>query len=257
MKNIYDENGRLLDDFLPAIYFDTSFLIEYWAAEVFETPDVFEEYGIECPMKNYLNQLVRADRKIRKIYEIRENITRRSLRMFPVTSPLSIIEMIEWKAEVTFKQFLADSVGVLMVQRRGKKEIGKFLKHVLDDYVESNESNETGVSAVDYLMIELTMASSYVESHALLGIIPCDLYRFNITMTDVWETLFPYAFLQLGLADCLHLLAARHLGCTYFASLDEDFRRVREIVENELELIILSSVDEIASIIRRNIKSKN
>ena len=65
---------------------------------------------------------------------------------------------------------------------------------------------------------------------------------------DVWGRLWPYAYMQLGLADCLHLFAAHHLGCTYFGSLDSDFRRVKDTVKRNLDIQILSSPEEIIQI---------
>ena len=60
------------------------------------------------------------------------------------------------------------------------------------------------------------------------------------------------AYHQIGLADLLHLAAAKHLGCRYFASFDSDFRRCREMISEEFGLELISDVDTLLQLVKKN-----
>jgi len=254
MKEIYEPNGKLKEEYLPAIYFDTSFLIEYWIAEQLESPNPRQELGLpqyDLPYEPFLRELLKADVKMSKVGEIRRKILTEEVKLTPITSPLATIEMIEWKAEASLKQIIADKISALTIQKRSKKDIGDYLKKILEarkQEMQQINNNSLPTPPMEALIIDTSMNSSYYASHALHGIALLDLRNFNITMVDAWQTLWPYAYLQLGLADCLHIFAAHHLGCTYFGSLDSDFRRVKDIVEQELEITVLTSPEEILAV---------
>jgi len=263
MESTYQDSGKIRDDYLPAMYCDSSFLIEYWIAESLEGSNIFEELGIEQhdnPYSEFILELLRSNVRTEKVFEIRNKNVLGSRDIWLVTSPLSTIEMIEWKAEASLKQIIAEKVSAIAVQRRGKKDIGDYLKKILDSLIEEQESEKsigkngiiTGFTPpMKLLHGDTSMNSSYFSSHALHGIGLLDLQNFELTMKDAWTRLWPFAYCQIGLADCLHLLAAHHLGCEYFASFDQDFKRVRDFAKDEFGIEILCSPEQILEVMNK------
>jgi hypothetical protein len=66
-----------------------------------------------------------------------------------------------------------------------------------------------------------------------------DVKQFKLSIDRAWRELSAYSYLQVGMGDIVHILIAQHLGCSYLASLDSDFRRVKDIVKEETGMRIL------------------
>jgi hypothetical protein len=71
--------GRLKAKYLPAIYFDSSVLIDYWMTEGLEidwTEDPMEKIIRENEPKGLIviRELLKADKGLQKVVEIRKNL---------------------------------------------------------------------------------------------------------------------------------------------------------------------------------------
>lgn len=97
-------------------------------------------------------------------------------------------------------------------------------------------------------MSETWLNKSFIDAHGLQGLLQVDIVNFHLLVNKIWEEPSAYAYLQLGVADIMHILLARHLGCQYIASFDSDFKRVKEIINEETGLSVLSTAEEILAI---------
>lgn len=84
---------------------------------------------------------------------------------------------------------------------------------------------------------------------SLKGLIIADIVGFNFPEELSWGACGKLAWLQVGAADILHMLFARHLGCEHFASYGSDFERVLEILEQEFGLNLLASPQALLKIL--------
>jgi len=164
-----------------------------------------------------------------------------------------LLELMAWKAEAAFKQYASEAAGVHIVQRKSKKEIGDYLKKLLElrrDEIEKQKGEEKGYSTgLELLMADTWLNRSFAECHGLSGLLQVDIVNFKLTLNKAWLEPFAYAYLQLGLSDILHILLAHHLGCSYLASFDDDFRRGRDIIEEGDKIKLLTTPEEILSVL--------
>ena len=72
----------------------------------------------------------------------------------------------------------------------------------------------------------------------LAGIQVEDIPAFTIS-ARAFQKVVPLAVFQIFLGDIIHLLVAKRLGCTHFATTDSDFQRAREVMAKELKLHLL------------------
>ena len=253
---ILASTGKLHEEFLPAIYFDTSVLVDYWMTEGMEIPGT--EMGKlmkdnESPHLQVVRDILRSEKKIDKMVDIRKKVLFEKVKVNPVVSPLSLLELIEWEAEAAFKQIASEASGTVFIQKRSKKQIGDYLKESLklqEKEIKEQNGKIQGVSTgLDILMLETWSNRSFVDSHGLYGLLQVDIVNFHLTVTKAWEEPSFYAYLQLGAADIMHILLAQHLGCQYIASFDTDFKRVKDIVSEETGISILTSPEEILDIL--------
>ena len=82
----------------------------------------------------------------------------------------------------------------------------------------------------------------------LVGIQVEDIPAFTISKR-AFQKVAPLAVFQIGLADIIHLLVAKRLGCTHFATIDSDFQRARQVIEKELKLRLLFG-DEVFTVVK-------
>jgi hypothetical protein len=142
---------------------------------------------------------------------------------------------------------------VHIIQRRSKKEIGDYLKRLLElrrDEVEKRKGKRHGYSTgLEILMSDTWLNRSFAECHGLEGLLQADIVNFKLTLDEAWQEPSAYAYLQLGTSDIMHILLARHLGCAYIASFDDDFRRARDIIEQESKMKVLTTAEEILGVL--------
>lgn len=250
--------GRLRAEYLPAIYFDSSILIEYWMTEGLEVDRT------EGPVEKILSQnepkslkvireLLKADKRLRGVIQIRKKLIFGLPRLSAVVSPLALLELMGWKAEAAFKDYATEAIGVHIIQRRSKKEIGDHLKRVLElrrDETERQKGERKGYSTgLEILMNDTWLNRSFAECHGLEGLLQADIVNFKLTLDEAWQEPSAYAYLQLGTSDILHILLAEHLGCTYIASFDDDFRRARDIIEEDSKMKVLATAEDILRVL--------
>ena len=250
--------GRLRAKYLPAIYFDSSVLIDYWMTEGLET-DWTEDPIEKIISENYpkslmvVRELLKADKKLQKVVEIRKKLIFGLSKLSAVISPLALLELMEWKAEASFREYASDAAGVHIIKRRSKKEIGDYLKKLLElrrDEIEKQKKKENGYSTgLEIIMSDTWLNRSFAECHGLIGLLQADIVNFKLTLDRAWQEPFAYAYLQLGTSDILHILLAQHLGCIYIASFDDDFRRAREIIEEDTKMKVLTSPEDILGVL--------
>jgi predicted nucleic acid-binding protein len=252
------KNGKLRTNYLPAIYFDSSVLIDYWITEGLEverTEDPIEKLISENEPKSQvvIRELLKADKRLNKVIELRKKLIFGQPKLTSVISPLSLLELMEWNAATAFADHASETVGMHFIQRRSKKDIGGYLKKLLDlrrDEVEKQKGTRDAVSTgLEILMSDTWLNRSFAECHGLEGLLQADIVNFNLTLDQAWREPSAYAYLQLGLADIMHILLACHLGCTYFASFDNDFCRARDIIEKESKMKVLTNAEEILGVL--------
>ena len=98
-------------------------------------------------------------------------------------------------------------------------------------------------------MNETWLNRSFAECHGLEGLLQVDIVNFHLPVNQAWQEPSAYAYLQLGIADIMHILLAQHLGCQYIASFDSDFARVKDIVNEETKISVLISPEEVLTIL--------
>lgn len=185
---------------------------------------------------------------------LRKKIVNSENTTVPVASPLAVLELMEWQAGTAFRDIASEAVGSVFMQNKGRKQIGEYLKKALElRSAEAEEQKKSGKrsgssTGLETLMLETWLNGGYVKAHGLYGVLLVDIVNFHFSMGRTWGEPSIYAYLQLGGADILHILLAQHLGCQYFASFDEDFRRVRDVLKSESQLELLSSPEEVLAI---------
>ena len=252
---IVTETGKLRKRFLPAVYFDSSVLIDYWMTEGLEMleTEADEVMTSDEPRLGVVRDILRSERRIRKVVEIRKKLIFDKVEVTPIVTPLSLLELMEWQAEAAFKQIASEASGTIFIQRKGKKQIGDYLKKALDlrkVEVEAQKGKMRGESTgLEVLMSETWLNRSFLEAHGLKGLWQVDIASFSLPINRAWAEASAYAYLQLGVADIMHILLAQHLGCQYIASFDSDFARVKDIIKEETGISTLISPEEILKIL--------
>jgi hypothetical protein len=248
--------GKLIDSCLPAIYFDSSVVIDYWMTEGFEIdpPDdiITRTMKANEPKENeVMRGLFKSDKRFNKVVEIRKKLLFDEPKFAVVMSPLCLLELIEWNAEAAFKEISSRAAGTMAIQRKGKKEIGDYLNRLLAlraaEVKRLKGKRREFSTGLEIIMGETWINSSFAECHGLKGLIQADIVNFKFTVSEAWQEPSAYAYLQLGVADIMHILIAKHLGCSYIASFDDDFKRARHIIKDATKMNVLSSPEEVLS----------
>jgi hypothetical protein len=254
-EKILTRAGRLQRRYRPAVYFDTSVLVEYWLAEGLETADKCLPFRDE--QADLLRAVLRAEKKSESMGKIRQATVIFGPQVLPVTTPLAVLELIEWHAHAAIKQMASDAVGFLTVQKKSRKEIGHLLRQLSDmEATERKRRRKPGpTTRLGEIVGSAWLNPSFAEYNGLDGIAQVDLVRFDLTLRDVWTRASDLAYHQIGLADIQHILAAHHLGCRYFASFDSDFALVEEVLKRRFKLHLLKSPQEILHILTKKPKS--
>ncbi len=246
--------GKLRKEFLPAMYFDSSVLIDYWLTEGAEVE--LPEGSIERMMLEreseyikVLREVLKSDKRIAGMIEIRKKLLFEEVKVNAIISPISLLELMEWNAEAAFKETAAEAAGALFIQRKSKKEIGDYLKRLFKlrkEEAEKQKGKKQGHSTgLEMIMSDTWLNWSFAESHGLQGLLKADIINFKLTIDQSWQEPSAYAYLQLGVSDIMHILVAQHLGCSYIASFDSDFQRAADIISEETGMMVLHNPEEI------------
>lgn len=258
MAGILTETGKLQKKFLPAVYFDSSVVIDYWMTEGMECPESEAQKRIRSGELLYLKvvrDILRSERRVNEVVEIRKKLVLGEPKATPVVSPICLIELMEWQAEAGFKQVASEASGAMFIQRKSKKEIGDYLKKSLemrkDEIKKQTEKGRKSdqSTALESLMSAIWLNQSFAECNGLSGILRVDVVNFALTFKKTWIECSEYACLQIGVSDIIHILLAQHFGCKYIASFDSDFARAKDIIEGETGMVVLRNAKEILDVI--------
>lgn len=253
-------NGSLLKKYRPAIYLDANFLIDYWISEGYQGPTDPHEILVQQSTSNKISELLRnflnSEKDILGALKIRERTydivfggARANAHL--VVSPLAIHELMAWNARHTFKYLAVESSGTPIMERKSTKDIGSLLGRLLE--LRRSEMKETGEdflvapfskTPLQILMSDLFLNPRYAQAHGFQGLLLAPLKSFQLNVGDAWNIGMLMSYLQVQLGDALHILAAKHLGCDFIASRDEDFKRAKPAIE-ELEMQLLTSTEMI------------
>lgn len=211
---IVTKAGKLKAKFLPAVYFDSSVLVDYWMTEGLETdrPEgSFGEILDECEAErlHIMRQILRSDVRMQKVIEIRRKVLSGEAKVTIVISPVSLLELMEWNAESTFKDYAAEASGAMAIQRKTKKEVGDYLKKLLElrsEEAERQKGKTRGrTTGLEWIMSDTWLHRSFAESHGLQGLLKADIVNFGLTIDKMWQEPSAYAYLQLGISDIMHI----------------------------------------------------
>jgi hypothetical protein len=257
---ILEQSGQLKKEYCPAIYFDSSILIDYLTVTGLENPYNWIDREIEREKEptyyENVREIIHSEKKADDAIELRRKIIlhNNTLKVTPVTSSFAILELIEWYAEHTFRNIASTVSSAKYIQRKSKKDIGEYLKQLHKKRQEETEKRRQqhrslSKTPLASLINDLWLDIDFLFDEALRDIMIVDIINFNLPLEQVFGEPEYCALLQLGAADIIHLLLASHLGCKYFGSLDTDFGRAKDIVNTELGIIVLEKIDEILEIL--------
>ena len=224
---LFDENGNSIDppweDDLPKTSPSSKDLRHKLIVDITNPKDYLEDFG--CIRHLTTNCLSKA-----------------SL----ILTPLSLLELFKLHAEVTFKDICAESLGAKRIQRMGEKEVGKHLSKLYSQWLTDNQ-NEVLKSLVQDCYFNM----SFARAHGLQGTFYVSDHNIRITEGDVGKFLWILSFLQLEVADVLHLHSAKQLGCEYFATFDKGFAINKDIIKEAAGIQILCSAKEVLKILKQ------
>lgn len=147
-----------------------------------------------------------------------------------------------------------DATGAHAIQRLSNKDVGDLLNRIRNDYHAEAESTDTGggrtSTPLQQLVYETMVNRGFAEAHGFSGVLVADVRGFDFTEDDAWDVSELLSYLQIGMADIVHLMVARHLGCKWVASFDSDFSRCRIHICDGLGLELLSSPEDILGVIK-------
>jgi hypothetical protein len=257
---LVDESGKLLSKFLPAIYFDSSVIIDYWLADSleFSPPDDEVTRIITANERRdfeVIRKLLKTEKRVNEMIEIRKILHFDNPPLQAVISPLSVLELMEWQAEIGFKDTVAEAVSMRFVQKKSKKEIGDYLKRLIklreDEQKLIKDKHQEGSTGLEMIMENTWLSRATLDHSGLVGLVQVPITNLNLTLNDIWAEPSAFAYLQLGLADIMHIVLCRHFGCTYLASFDTDFMRVSDIVEKEWDIKVISDPEQVLSLFQQ------
>jgi len=124
------------------------------------------------------------------VIELRKRLIFEETKVTAVISPLCLLELMEWNAEAMFKETAAEASGALFIQRKSKKDIGNYLKRLLElrkDEAEKQKGRRRGFSTgLEILMSDTWLNRSFEECHGLQGLLQADIINFRLTIAQSW-----------------------------------------------------------------------
>jgi len=255
MFALLTDSGKLESKFLPAVYFDSSVLIEYWLTESMnnpvDEPDLIMQRN-EPPHFRVLRGVLRKEnwfRRLDKVIKIREKLQYNKTKLTPVITPLSLMELTKWFAQSSFKQLLSEVAGVSFLKNKSEKDVADLLEETLEQCKQDSKNivsnQQSGVDSLNWLVGTTWPNLTFGIAHALRGLYLADIKNFNLSVEESEREISAYSYLQLDSSDVFHILFAKHLGCEYIASFDSDFKRVKSSIKEDTGLFALTTPEEI------------
>jgi len=228
------------------VYCDTSLVVDYMIASGREPEAValaarnpFPESDFDRKQRMYWETLFKYDKRYQFAMKLRSIVGWTFPEAMLIVSPFVLLEVDEWYAEETFKRHALEGTHVKAIQTHSRKAIGEFIQQVY----------RGAKAATDSFAAQLWGAmANGARGEFLEGIQirPVDHLRFG---PGAFKKVTLLSYMQLGMADIVHLLAAEALKCTHFAATDSDFGRLRDEIEANFKFKILLK-DEIFGIVK-------
>lgn len=185
-----NNNGEIRKSKSPAIYFDTSVLIDYWMVEGSEIDLPHEDLYKERPHVLKLQEIIRENPRLIEMQKLRKQIIFEEVEALPIYTPLCMIELSSWHAELMFKQMAGDAVGYKAIQKESLKNIGDYLSKIHEQYLQEIDNpclqEKRGTPPATILYNNINLNWSYAECHALQGFVLLPLNNFKITLNDFY-----------------------------------------------------------------------
>jgi hypothetical protein len=248
------KTGQLEDVFLPAVYLDTSVVIDYWMVEHLEFlpsgPEGFKRFlslTTPSPRLEIMREILKSDVRLAKVAEVKSNLISQVPKVTPIISPLCLLEFTEWHAETVFRETASQATSVRSVRRLGKKDIGEYIKKLT--VMRMAETEQLGRAEPSVLESLLDDFGPPEIRESLEGLWYADIIGFELSFDKTWQEIGQYSWMQVGVADIFHILLAQHIGCEYLASFDSDFVRMRDFIKETTGISVLARPEELLDII--------
>jgi len=253
------KKGKLRSKYQPAVYFDSSMLIDYFLAAGLENP--YEEIDRINDLKggpdSYIpifRTVIGSDKELAQICDIRRKLILwpETVKTYPVVTPLCILELQEFSAEQVFRQLASEAGAARLMQHKSKKDIGDYIRKLIQRRREEiGQRRKYHRSHTKTPMAKLMNLLADIQNfeEGMKGLHIVDIVNFGISLEDAFSTPSYYTWLQLGATDVLHILLAEHLGCQYLASRDSDFSRVKDRIEEETGIVVLTNFDQLIDVL--------
>lgn len=239
------KSGKLRPDLRPAIFCDTSFLLDYWNSSIHNSEfDQFPFNKVD-PIDATFLEYLKSDVRTKKIYEVRRKIENFSNKKTLVFSPACRLELEEVLSALRFKKYGVEVTENSIITKKKNKEIGDILLKIKKDF-EINEK-ESIQNNLQLLFHHFFFTTDRIEE-GLLGILEVDIINFQLTKKD-HRNLIYLANLQVGFADIFHIISASRLGCNYLFTLDSDFQRISNEVKKLYNIEIVTDPKKMLEIV--------
>jgi len=242
-------SGRLLADFRPAIFCDTSFLLDYWNSSIHNTEFSDLPFNQRDPTDSTFMEYLRSDVRTKKIYEVRKKVENFQNKRYLIFSPACRLELEEVISGLRFKKYGVEVTENSTVTKKNNKEIGDILLRIKRDFEREQETKGKENVEKNLQMIFWHFFYTTDRIHeGLEGMFEADIVNFNLTKKDLNKLIY-MANLQVGLADIFHLVTASRLGCEYFFTLDSDFQRISELAKRDLNIEIVTDPPKMTQLV--------
>ena len=225
---------------IPTIYCDTSFLMEYWEAyELQEIPfsgTLLDDHT--PPHYSLIKSIIGTEKKKESLRPIRRLIEYRDVEIELISSVFGLLEIYELYSEWNMKANIAEATNIDRVFNKSRKQIGDY---ILGIYNSNDDSRE-------HLMKTLI---PYNLKESLPGIEFKDIDNLNLKVNDFLNSYLLLSTFQVGPTDIMHLIAAKHLKAEYFVSFDSDYKRIKGIVNKNLDIRLILSVPELEDFLKQ------
>lgn len=224
------------------VYIDTSLALDYYLATGREWPEahfIDSRSDYEKAEQALLEEFLKDNKRLARATRLRKIVSWDYPEARLVISPLVLFEMQEWIAADAIKRGLLTVTHPKALQSFSVKEIGELAKRLWDSgYGQAEGCRSDWAYALFHSPI----------GEGLVGIQIEDIPALTVS-ERAFAKVLPLAVFQIGLADIIHILAAKRLGCTHFATTDSDFQRARELMAKELKVHLLFG-DEVFTVIK-------
>ncbi|MCK7559783.1 hypothetical protein MKQ70_34530 [Chitinophaga sedimenti] len=168
-----------------------------------------------------------------------------------VYSPLCVMEYVEVITRGKLLDLLGRAIGASALRKVSNKDLGKILKAISLDFDEiwNMESDfGTPLHELKYDLFD-PHPNYYNGSLEISGTTLCAIENFSIVPSSYLRSITTLSQYQIGLADIMHLLVAKHLECKNFLTFDHDFMLAKDEIQRLFGLKVVMNVEEMNSIL--------